>query len=63
MGLDDLEVATCRWVGWFNEQRLHGVYFGADLACAELVTEGCKVTGCGLLFGPGPRRGGCALCT
>ena len=23
-GLDDLEVATCRWVGWFNEDRLHG---------------------------------------
>ena len=23
-GLDDLEVATCGWVAWFNEQRLHG---------------------------------------
>jgi putative transposase len=23
-GLDDLEVATCTWVAWFNEQRLHG---------------------------------------
>jgi len=23
-GLDDLEVATCGWVGWFNEERLHG---------------------------------------
>jgi len=23
-GLDDLEIATCRWVCWFNEQRLHG---------------------------------------
>ena len=22
-GLDDLEVATCGWVAWFNEQRLH----------------------------------------
>ena len=22
-GLDDLEVATCGWVGWFNEERLH----------------------------------------
>jgi len=22
--LDDLEIATCGWVGWFNEQRLHG---------------------------------------
>ena len=25
-GLDDLEVATCSWVSWFNEERLsHGV--------------------------------------
>ena len=23
-GLDDLEVATCAWVCWFNEERLHG---------------------------------------
>ncbi len=23
-GLDDLEVATCAWVSWFNEDRLHG---------------------------------------
>ena len=23
-GLDDLEVATCGWVGWFNDERLHG---------------------------------------
>ena len=23
-GLDDLELATCGWVCWFNEQRLHG---------------------------------------
>jgi len=23
-GLTDLEVAICAWVGWFNEQRLHG---------------------------------------
>jgi putative transposase len=22
-GLDDLELATCSWVGWFNESRLH----------------------------------------
>jgi transposase InsO family protein len=22
--LDDLEVATCAWVSWFNEERLHG---------------------------------------
>lgn len=22
-GLDDLEVATCRWVSWFNEERIH----------------------------------------
>jgi len=23
-GLDDLEVATCGWVAWFNERRIHG---------------------------------------
>ena len=23
-GLDDLEIATCGWVSWFNEQRFHG---------------------------------------
>ncbi len=23
-GLDDLEVATCGWVSWFNEERIHG---------------------------------------
>ena len=23
-GLDDLEIATCGWVGWFNAERLHG---------------------------------------
>jgi putative transposase len=22
-GLDDLETATCAWVSWFNEERLH----------------------------------------
>ena len=23
-GVDDLELATCSWVAWFNETRLHG---------------------------------------
>ena len=23
-GIDDLEIATCAWVSWFNEERLHG---------------------------------------
>jgi len=23
-GLDDLEIASCAWVSWFNEERLHG---------------------------------------
>ncbi len=23
-GLDDLEIATCGWVAWFNEERFHG---------------------------------------
>jgi transposase InsO family protein len=24
VGLDDLEIATCGWIGWFNDERLHG---------------------------------------
>ena len=23
-GLDDLEIATCGWVSWFNDERIHG---------------------------------------
>jgi putative transposase len=23
-GLDDLEIATCAWISWFNEERIHG---------------------------------------
>lgn len=23
-GLDDLEIATCGWVSWFNDERFHG---------------------------------------
>ncbi len=33
-GLADLEIATCGWVGWFNEERLHGEL--GDLTPAEL---------------------------
>ena len=33
-GLDDLEIATCRWVSWFNEHRLHGEL--DDLTPAEV---------------------------
>ena len=33
-GLDDLETATCAWVAWFNEERLHGELH--DLTPAEL---------------------------
>ena len=33
-GLDDLEVATCGWVSWFNEERLHGEL--DDLTPAEI---------------------------
>jgi putative transposase len=32
-GLDDLEVATCGWVSWFNEERFHGEL--GDLTPAE----------------------------
>lgn len=33
-GLDDLEIATCRWVSWFNEDRLHSEL--GDLTPAEV---------------------------
>jgi len=33
-GLDDLEVATCGWVSWFNEERFHGEL--GDLTPAEV---------------------------
>jgi putative transposase len=33
-GLDDLEIATCRWVSWFNEERFHGEL--DDLTPAEI---------------------------
>ena len=33
-GLDDLEIATCGWVAWFNEHRLHGEL--NDLTPAEV---------------------------
>ena len=33
-GLDDLELATCGWVAWFNEERIHGQL--DDLTPAEV---------------------------
>jgi putative transposase len=33
-GLDDLEIATCGWVEWFNEERIHGEL--DDLTPAEI---------------------------
>jgi len=35
-GLDDLEVATCGWVSWFNDERLHGEL--GDRSPAEVET-------------------------
>lgn len=34
-GLDDLEVATCAWVSWFNKERLHGELDGRTPAEVE----------------------------
>ena len=36
-GLDDLEIATCAWVSWFNEERLHGEL--NDLTPEEVESE------------------------
>ncbi len=33
-GFDDLEIATCAWVSWFNDERLHGEL--DDLTPAEV---------------------------
>jgi putative transposase len=36
-GLDDLEIATCAWVSWFNEERIHGEL--DDLTPAEVEVD------------------------
>jgi len=36
-GLDDLEIATCAWVLWFNEERIHGEL--NDLTPAEVEAD------------------------
>jgi putative transposase len=36
-GLDDLEIATCAWVSWFNDERLHGEL--GDRTPAEVEAE------------------------
>jgi len=33
-GLDDLEIATCGWISWFNDERIHGEL--GDLTPAEV---------------------------
>jgi putative transposase len=34
-GLDDLELATCRWVAWFNDERIHGELYDRTPAEVE----------------------------
>jgi putative transposase len=36
-GLDALEIATCAWVSWFNEERIHGEL--NDLTPAEVEAD------------------------
>jgi putative transposase len=38
-GLDDLEIATCAWVSWFNDERLHGEL--GDRTPSEVEAEYC----------------------
>jgi hypothetical protein len=40
-GLDNLEVATCAWVPWFNEERLHGEL---EYRRSNEVEDGCRNT-------------------
>jgi len=35
-GIDDLEIATCGWVSWFNDERFHG--YLNDVPPAEFET-------------------------
>lgn len=39
-GLDDIEIATCKWVSWFNETRLHAEL---DYLTPSEVEEGYRV--------------------
>ena len=39
-GLDDLEIATCRWIAWFNNERLHGELNDATPAEVEAAYYG-----------------------
>jgi putative transposase len=39
-GPDDLEIATCGWVEWFNEERLHGELDDATPAEVETAHYG-----------------------
>ncbi len=58
-GLDDLEIATCAWVSWFNEERLHSEL--GDRTPLELEAEGSAVRrvdgGCGEGLSGGERPG------
>jgi putative transposase len=38
-GLDDLEIATCGWVSWFNDKRIHGEL--NNLTPAEIEADHC----------------------
>jgi putative transposase len=51
-GLDDLEVATCGWVGWFNEERIHGEL--GDLTPAEVESKHRNEQACPAQIVPEP---------
>jgi putative transposase len=36
-GLDDLEIATCKWLSWFNEERIHAEF--GDATPAEIKAD------------------------
>ena len=42
-GLEDLELATCGWVSWFNEDRIHGEL--DDRSQAEVEAAHCRSRG------------------
>lgn len=44
-GLDDLEIATCGWVSWFNEERLHSELDDRTPAEAEAAWRDATIAG------------------
>jgi putative transposase len=54
-GLDNLEIETCRWVSWFNDERIHGEL--DDLTPAEVEHHYRNEHSCDAQIAPEPIEG------